>query len=129
MKKALLYILLAITIILSTVFAVIELRTFFAGDYRLFNNTVTGGLAYLSRGLYFLSIDALCIYIILFNVNKKPANIVLFSYSACLFVGALFSLLFYEYYVSLVFILLTAILLTITSVSFFEKKEEVEEDS
>lgn len=129
MKKALLYIFLAITIILSTVFAVIELRSFFAGDYRLFNNTVTGGLAYLSRGLYFLFIDGLCIYIILFNINKKPANIVLFSTSACLFAGALFSLLFYEYYVSLVFILLTAILLTITSVSFFKKKEEVEEDS
>ena len=122
-KNILLYFLLALIIIVAFAFAFIELRTLFAGDFKLFNNVFTGGLAYFSRGLYYLLIIALCVAIIVFNIKHKKICIILYAGAITLFVGALFSLSFYDYLIALPIILINLILVVITSVGFFKKEK------
>ena len=122
-KSVLLYIGLTLISIVASVFAFVELRSLFAGDFRLFNNAFLGGLSYFLRGLYFLLIFTLCVFIVLFRTHHKKICIILFASAVSLLIGALLSLMFYEYYVSLVLILITGILVIITSVGFFGKEE------
>lgn len=126
LKNVLVYLGLAINIIIGIVFSFVEMRTLFAGDYVLFNNPVEGAFAYLFRSLYFLSVIALVIIVVVYRIKHKKNNLYLFVSTACVFAGALFSLLFYDYFVSLAIIVPTLLLSVITGFGFF-KKEEVEE--
>ena len=123
-KNVLLYFLLALIIVVAFAFAFIELRTLFAGDFKLYNNVFTGGLAYFSRGLYYLLIIALCVSIIVFNIKHKKICIILYVGSITLFIGSLFSLSFYDYLIALPIILINLILVVITSAGFFKKEKE-----
>ena len=123
-KSILVYLGLAIASLVALVFAFVELRSLFAGDFLLFNNPFLGALAYLLRGLYFLLIITLCVFIVLFRVHKKKICIILFAAAISLLIGAFLSLIFYDYYVSLVIIFITLILMAITSIGFFKKEEQ-----
>ena len=128
MKNVLLYIGLGLASLVALLFAFVEFRSLFAGDFLLFNNAFLGALAYFLRGLYFLLIITLVVFIILFKTHQKKICIILFAGAISLFVGACLSLLFYEYFVSLVIMFITLILVVITSIGFF-KKEEAEASS
>ena len=128
LKNILLYVALVLVIIIAFAFAFIELRTLFAGDFKLFNNAVSGGFAYFFRGLYFLMIIALSVTIIIFNIKHKKICIILFAGALSLFVGALFTFLFYDYFVTLAILFINLILVGITSVGFFKKEQQVEEN-
>ena len=117
-----LYLGLAFTSLIATVFAFVELRSLFAGDFLLFNVPFLGALAYFLRGLYFSLIITLCVFIVLFRMHHKKICIILFALAISLFIGALLSLIFYEYFVSLVIIFITLILVVITSIGFFKKE-------
>lgn len=123
-KAILVYLGLAIAFLVALVFAFVELRSLFAGDFLLMNSPFLGALAYFLRGLYFLLIITLCVFIVLFRVHQKKICIILFAASISLLIGALLSLIFYEYFVSLVIVLITLILVAITSVGFFKKEQE-----
>lgn len=123
-KSILVYLGVAIASLISLVFAFVELRSLFAGDFLILNNPFLGALAYLLRGLYFLLIIALCVFIILFRTHKKKICIILFGAAISLLIGALLSLIFYDYYISLVIIFITLILVAITAIGFFKKEEQ-----
>ena len=109
--------------LVALVFAFVELRSLFAGDFLLMNSPFLGALAYFLRGLYFLLIITLCVFIVLFRLNHKKICIILFASAIALFIGAFISLVFYDYYVSLVIILITSILVAITAIGFFKKEQ------
>ena len=113
-----------LAILVSFVFAFLELRSLFAGDFTLMNNSAMSFFSYLFKGLFFLSIIALAVFIIIFKVKNKEMCLVLFSCSIALLVGAFISLIHFEYFVSLLFILITGILVAIVAIGFFKKKEE-----
>ena len=123
LKAALVYLGLAIASLVALVFAFVELRSLFAGDFLLMNSPFLGALAYFLRGLYFLLIITLCVFIVLFRLNHKKICIILFASAIALFIGAFISLVFYDYYVSLVIILITSILVAITAIGFFKKEQ------
>ena len=123
-KAILVYLGLAIASLVALVFAFVELRSLFAGDFLLMNSPFLSASEYFLRGLYFLLIITLCVFIVLFRVHHKKICIILFAAAISLLVGALLTLIFYEYFVSLVIILITLILVAITSVGFFKKEEE-----
>ena len=123
LKAALVYLGLAIASLVALVFAFVELRSLFAGDFLLMNSPFLGAFAYLLRGLYFLLIITLCVFIVLFRLNHKKICIILFASAIALFIGAFISLVFYDYYVSLVIILITSILVAITAIGFFKKEQ------
>ena len=123
LKAVLVYLGLAIASLVALVFAFVELRSLFAGDFLLMNSPFLGALAYFLRGLYFLLIITLCVFIVLFRLNHKKICIILFASAITLFIGAFISLVFYDYYVSLVIILITSILVAITAIGFFKKEQ------
>ena len=109
---------------LAVPFIFVEFRNFFSFDFMFTNSPFASGLAYFLRGLYLLLILSLSVFTILFIANKKKICIILFATSASLFMGALLSLLFYEYYISLIIIFITLIQLIIISFGFFKKEKE-----
>ena len=123
LKAVLVYLGLSLASLIALIFAFLELRSLFAGDFLLFNNAFLGALAYFLRGLYYLLIIALCVFIVLFRTHRKKICIILFAASISLLIGAFITLMFYDYYISLVVILITAILVVITSLGFFKKEE------
>ena len=124
LKEVLIYLGISVALLVAFIFAFLEFRSLFAGDFLLFNKPFLGGLAYFLRGLYFLLIITLCVFIVLFRIHHKKICIILFAGSISLLIGAFLSLVFYDYYVSLVIILITAILVAITSIGFFKKEQE-----
>lgn len=124
LKKVLLCLVFGVMGLIAVPFLFIELRAFFSFDFVYINNPFASGLAYLLRGLYFLLIITLSVFTILFIINKKKFCIILFASAVSLFIGALLSLIFYEYYVSLVLIFITSVELIIISFGFFKKEKE-----
>ena len=124
LKAVLTYLGLSIASLVGFIFAFLEFRSLFAGDFLLMNSPFFGALAYFLRGLYYLLIITLCVFIVLFRTHNKKICIILFAAAVSLLVGALISLAFYDYFVSLVVILVTAILVVITSIGFFKKEDK-----
>lgn len=123
-KVILLYAGLTIASLVGLIFIFVEFRSLFAGDFTLFDNQFLGFLIYLCRGLYFASIIALCVFIVLFRAHKKKICIVLFIMALALLVGALLTLIHFAYYISLVLVAVTSILVIITAIEFFKKEED-----
>ena len=117
---------LFITSLLAIVFGFVEFRCLFAGDFLLMNNPAIGFLTYFFRGFYFLSIITLCVFIVLFMTHKKKICIILFADSIALFVGALLTFFFYDWFVALAVVAITLIPLIITSIGFFKKDDTKE---
>ena len=124
LKNILLYVVLGLMGFIAIPFIFVEYRNFFSFDFIYVNNPFASGLAYFLRGLYFLLILFQSVFTILFIVNTKKICIILFATQASLFLGALLSLLFYEYYISLIIIFITLIQLIIISFGFFRKEKE-----
>ena len=123
LERVLVYLGLALASIVALLFTFVEWRSLFACDFLLFNNPFLGALSYFLRGLYFLLIITLCVFIVLFRTHHKKICIILFAGAISLLIGAFLTLLFYDYYVSLVIIFVTSILVAITSVGFFGKEK------
>ena len=109
---------------LAIPFMFVEFRAFFSFDFMYTNNPFVSGLAYFLRGIYFLLIFVQALFTILFIANKKKICIILFATQVSLFIGALLSLLFYEYYISLILIFITLVMLVIISIGFFKKEKQ-----
>lgn len=124
LKNVLLCIALGLMGFIALPFIFVEFRAFFSFDFIYTNNPFASGLAYFLRGIYFLLILALAVFTILFIINKKKICIILFATAVSLFVGALLSLIFYEYYISLILIFITLVQLVIISFGFFKKEKE-----
>ena len=124
LKNVWIYIVMGLMGFLALPFIFVEFRNFFSFDFIYMNNPFASGLAYFLRGLYFLLILVQSVFTILFIANKKKICIILFATQASLFLGALLSLLFYEYYISLIIIFITLIQLIIISFGFFRKEKE-----
>ena len=124
LKNILLYIVFGLTGILALPFMFVEFRAFFSFDFLYTHNPFVSGLAYLLRGIYFLLIFVQALFTILFIANNKKICIILFATQVSLFIGALLSLLFYEYYISLILIFITLVMLVIISIGFFKKEKQ-----
>lgn len=123
LKNVLLIIAMGLMGFIALPFIFVELRALFSFDFIYTNNPFASGLAYLLRGNYFLLILTLSVFTILFIIHKKKFCIILFALAVSLFIGALLSLIFYEYYVSLVLIFITLVQLVIIAPGFFKKEK------
>ena len=124
LKNILIYIVMGLMGFLAIPFIFVEFRAFFSFDFLYTHNPFVSGLAYLLRGIYFLLIFVQALFTILFIANKKKICIILFATQVSLFIGALLSLLFYEYYISLILIFITLVMLVIISIGFFKKEKQ-----
>ena len=124
LKNILLYIVLGLMGFIAIPFMFVELRNFFSFEFVNLNNPFLSGLGYFLRAMYFFLILTLSVFTILFIINYKKICIILFATSVSLFIGALLSLLFYEYYISLILIFITLVQLIIISIGFFKKEQK-----
>ena len=124
LKNILLYIVLGLMGFIAIPFMFVELRNFFSFEFVNLNNPFLSGLGYFLRAMYFFLILTLSVFTILFIINNKKICIILFATSVSLFIGALLSLLFYEYYISLILIFITLVQLIIISIGFFKKEQK-----
>ena len=120
LKSVLVYIGSGFAGLVGTIFGFLELRSVYAGDYNLMNVPPASYFSYAFKGLYFLGIVALAVLIIIFEAKKKEMCFALFALSIALLIGALISLLHFEYYISLAFVFVTGILVAITTIGFFK---------
>ena len=113
--------LIALIIIL---FAFIEIRSIFAGDFTLMENKAASLFAYLFRGLYFLLILLLIALLMAFKAKNKPNCIILLAGAISLLIGAFLTLCFYDLIVSLVLIAINIILTSLVCFNFFKNLKE-----
>ena len=123
LKNILVYIVLGLMGFTSLPFIFVEFRNFFSFEFVNLNNPFLSGLGYLLRGIFFLLIFVQALFAILFMANKKKFCIILFATGVSLFFGALLSLLFYVYYISLIIIFITLVELVIIAIGFFKKEK------
>ena len=100
---------LGISILFSLVFAFIELRSLFASDFLLFNNPIAGAFSYLFRGLYFLGILSLDIFIIIWIIKRKERFLTLFLCGTGLFISSFFTFAFYVWFIGLIILIISFI--------------------
>ena len=124
LKNILIYIVMGLMGFIAIPFMFVEFRAFFSFDFMYTHNPFVSGLAYFLRGIYFLLIFVQALFTILFIANNKKICIILFATQVSLFIGALLSLLFYEYYISLILIFITLVMLVIISIGFFKKEKQ-----
>lgn len=103
------YIFLSLVGIVSLVFAFIELRCLFAGDFLLMNIPALSFLTYLFRGLFFLILFVFATYLFLALIKNKELQLVHFMIAVSLVVASLFTIAFYVLYVYLLVIVLALI--------------------
>ena len=123
LKNILIYIVMGLMGFIAIPFIFVELRNFFCFDFLYTNNPFTSGLAYFLRSIYFLLILVQSVFTILFIINNKKICIILFATQVSLFIGALLSLIHFEYYISLIIIFITLVQLIIISIGFFKKEK------
>ena len=123
LKNILIYIVMGLMGFIAIPFIFVELRNFFCFDFLYTNNPFTSGLAYFLRSIYFLLILVQSVFTILFIINNKKICIILFATQVSLFIGAILSLIYFEYYISLIIIFITLVQLIIISIGFFKKEK------
>ena len=111
----------ALAILVGFAFSFLELRSLFAGDFSLMNNAASAFFTLLFKGLYFLGIVALAVAIIVFRIKHKDICFILFMASVGLFIGAFISIFHFEFIFAVVFMAITAILMSITTLGYFRK--------
>ena len=108
-KNVLRYIGLAFYLLIAAIFAFIEIRSLFAGDFSLMNNQAVAFFSILFRGLYFLAMLVFGVIMIVFMVKKEKISPVLLAMNIALIIGALFSLLYFHLIVAIVLALFNLI--------------------
>ena len=108
-SKIIAYVGLGLTILFSLIFTFIEFRSLFASDFTLFNNPVVGLFSYLFRGLFFIDLIALSVFIIIYMSKEHKSYAGTLIVSGSLFVASYFTVFFYAWYIAFIIILITLI--------------------
>ena len=124
LKNVLFYLGTGFVSLIAFLFSFIEIRSIFAGDFTLFNSAATGFFAYLFRGLFFLSTLAFAVVLIVYKAKHIKIDLFLFIISCGLLGGSFISFAFYHFIVGLAVVVINLILLIITALECFVKKQE-----
>ena len=116
------YFFLVIVALISLVFAFVELRSLFAGDFTLFNSVALGFMQYLFRGLFFTTLSSYCIYLLIYFLKNKILGFGHYVIAGALLVCSIFTIFFYVLYVYFACIALAVIPVIIVSLRKFVTK-------
>ena len=122
-SKVLSFIGLGFTILFSLIFAFIELRSLFAGDFVLFNNPAVGFFSYLFRGLFFLGLISLAVVLIIFINKNHEHYLCLLIISGSLFFSSCLGILFYAWFIALIVMVISLIPVVICLINWLKEKQ------
>ena len=117
------YLFLIVVALLSLVFAFVELRSLFAGDFTLFNSPALGFCQYLFRGFFFVSLSSYCIYLFVYFLRNKILGFGHYVVAGALFASSIFTIFFYVLYVFFACIALAVIPVIIVALRKFVTKQ------
>ena len=110
LKSILLYVSSVLAGLVALIFAFLEIRAVFAGDPNLMENPVGSAFGYIFRFIFYaLMLTSVVILIIRF-IKKKPLEFLDMVFNAALIGGGFLSLLYYDWFISLVLIVLNIFL-------------------
>ena len=115
---------ISLIVLISIIFAFVEIRPLFAGDFKLMNNPSMSFMTYLFRGQFYLGLVALASILLGFRSSKTKVNLIVFAFALGMFVGSCFCFFFYDFYIALVPVTLATILSVLAGHSFFKKEGE-----
>ena len=116
------YFFLIVVALLSLVFAFVELRSLFAGDFALFNSVALGFCQYLFRGFFFVALSGYCIYLFIYFLRNKILGFGHYAIAGALLICAIFTIFFYVLYVYFACIALAVIPVIIVALRKFVTK-------
>ena len=119
------YVGLVLASIIGLVFAFIELRSLFAGDFTLMNNVATAFINTLCRGLYYLSLMVVSVYTFVTLIRKKETNAYILTVASVVLICSGFTFVFYEYYVALA-VMAAGIIVFAVNFAYLPKKVKEE---
>ena len=90
---------LSISILVALVFAFIELRALFAGDFLLMNLVGAALIGYLMRGAFFLLIAGYSICLIIALAKSDNVSVSHYFVAPAILIASLFSIFFYSQYI------------------------------
>ena len=115
-------VLLAISIIFAAIFAFIEFRSLFAGDYSLLNNASIGFVTYLLRALFFVILLTFSLFLLMTYLKNMEINFNHYLVGILLLIGSLFSIPFYSTYIYFVIIFIALLPCLTFVIRFFTSK-------
>ena len=117
------YIGVVFSFLLSNVFAFIELRALFAGDWKLYENPTLGLLGYIFRSLFYLAMLFNAVFVFIRLLNRQKLELGALIFNASLIAGSALGIMFYSWYISLIVVVVNIITLAIRVAIIQEKKE------
>lgn len=105
-KAILLYISVSLNFIVSLVFAFVEIRPIFAGDFNLMQNPGASFTEYFFRFLFFALMFTNALYVLIKYLKKRSMDLPSLIFNATLVAGTALMFTFFEWYVVLIMMVL-----------------------
>ena len=124
-QRVLSYILLGLAIIISIAFAFIELRSTFAGDFLLMNDTAKSFVGYVARSLFYLAMLTNVILVLINKIMKKRTQYYVLVLSSALVAGSIPLFFFYLFYIGLAVFVINVLVaaIALVRISSYETKD------
>ena len=90
---------LALGCLIALVFAFVELRALFAGDFLLMNLKGAAFIGYLMRGLFFILVSGYSICLIIALAKSDNVSISHYFVAPAILIASLFAIFFYSTYI------------------------------
>ena len=95
--------------LLSLVFAFIEIRFIFAGDFLLMNTPALYFISYLLRFIFFIALGFFNISLLINIISQKGISAIYLVFAPIFFISSLFSIIFYSTFIYLLVIFIALV--------------------
>ena len=96
------YIACVFTGLIALIFAFVEIRPLFAGDFLLMESPALGFIKYLFRALFFLLVISNAIKVFYCVLKKREIDLKATIFNGAVLLGSSISFMFYEWYIALI---------------------------
>ena len=114
LQRIMSYVFLVLVGLIATIFAFIEIRSIFAGDFTLMQNPTSSVFGYIARSIFYLAMIANVVVLFVFKKKEKKTNNILLALSISLALASIPLFFFYMLLVAFLVLLLNIIVLAIT---------------
>ena len=110
--------------IISLVFAFIEIRPLFAGDWKLMEIPAVSFIEYLLRGIFFLFMFVNALKVFMCVIQQRGLSLSAIIFNGALIAASGVTFLFYEWYISLALVIVNALMMVIRVFTIDKKEQE-----
>ena len=108
--------------VIGLVFAFIEIRPIFAGDWKLMESPAISFIEYLLRGVFFLFVFINALKVFMCVIQERGLSLSAIIFNGALIAASAITFFFYEWYISLILVVLNSLMLVLRV--FIKDKEK-----